>query len=89
MLQRPTPLKIACPRASAPASGVSPAALWSNGVWSADGARVAYAWRARAAEGPIDSRGVPPTRLVVCAADGTHASTVLTADEEFLVLAWW
>jgi RNA polymerase sigma factor (sigma-70 family) len=69
--------------------GGQPNQLSSVGTWSADGSRIAYAWRARATDGPIDSNGVPPTRLVVCDADGRNAATILTSDEEFFVLAWW
>ncbi len=63
--------------------------LWSNGVWSPDSKRIAYAWRSRNTDGqPISSNGVPPTRLVVCDADGRNASTVLTNEEDFILLGW-
>jgi RNA polymerase sigma factor (sigma-70 family) len=64
--------------------------LWSVGVWSPNGRRIAYAWRARKDDGkPGTASGVPPTRLVVCDADGANARTILTADEHFVPLAWW
>jgi RNA polymerase sigma factor (sigma-70 family) len=70
--------------------GGDPKQLWSVGVWSPDGKRIAYAWRAANDDGePINSNGVPPTRLVVCDADGKNSATVLTADEDFHVVAWW
>ena len=63
--------------------------LWSSGVWSPDGKRVAYAWRAKGDGESSNANGVPPTRLVVCDADGKNASTVLTEDEDFIPVAWW
>jgi hypothetical protein len=63
--------------------------LWSCGVWSPDGRRIAYAWRAIADKEPIYSEGVPPTRLVTCDADGRNAETILTSDGFFWPLAWW
>jgi RNA polymerase sigma factor (sigma-70 family) len=64
--------------------------LWSSGVWSPDGKRIAYAWRAKGDDGKqVDANGVPPTRLVVCDADGKNAATILTEDEDFIPVAWW
>jgi hypothetical protein len=62
--------------------------LWSCGVWSPDSRRVAYAWRARADRAPVTMDGVPPTRLVVCDADGRNAATILTLEEFFWPVAW-
>ncbi|MBP3956753.1 sigma-70 family RNA polymerase sigma factor [Gemmata sp. G18] len=61
--------------------------LWSYGVWSPDGKRVAYAWRERGTNN--NANGSAPTRLVVCDADGKNAATVLTTDDDFVPVAWW
>jgi hypothetical protein len=63
--------------------------LWSCGVWSPDGRRIAYAWRAIAEKEPVYADGVPPTRLVTCEADGRNPETILTSEEFFFPLAWW
>jgi hypothetical protein len=64
--------------------------LTSHGVWSPDGKRIAYAWRERSPDGqPLRSDGVPPTRLVVCDADGANARTILTTQELITLLGWW
>jgi dipeptidyl aminopeptidase/acylaminoacyl peptidase len=65
--------------------------LWSVGIWSPDGKRIAYAWRERdtTKENGGSSNGVPPTRVVVCDADGGNSATILTTDEFVAPVAWW
>jgi hypothetical protein len=62
----------------------------SNGIWSPDGRRIAYVWRSQKDDGtPTSSEGLPPTRLVICDADGQNEETILTTDEHIGLLAWW
>lgn len=64
--------------------------LWSSGIWSPDGKRIAYAWRERNDDGkPVGANGIPPTRVEVCDADGKNARTVLTTKEMIKLLGWW
>jgi hypothetical protein len=65
--------------------------LWSQGVWSPDGKRVAYAWRPREAgkKDGFGSDGVAPTRVVVCDTDGANAKQIFEAEEMVIPVAWW
>ena len=63
--------------------------FWAYGVWSPDSKRLAYAWRAWDDGDKVDINGIPPTRLVVCDADGKNAATILTSEENFKPMVWW